>query len=526
MWVDWLETVPAFAVDTKLDYTNIVVPTFDSIRMKYLKKLLITNKKHVLCPGGTGTGKTVNIEELLVSEMPEEYQSLVITFSAQTSANQTQDALDEKFEKRARGVFGPAPGKRFVIFIDDLNMPKKEEYGAQPPIEFLRQWLDHGGWYDRESKEKSFRKIEDIILVSAMGPPGGGRSHITPRIMRHFNMITYTNLQESSIKQIFSTIVKAFLGDFQDVVRDSLNTIVDMTLSIYNNVATELKPTPTKSHYTFNLRDISKVFQGICSANVKTVLTVSDVVKLWCHENYRVFRDRMVSEDDKNKLNLLINKEFSEKLGLTEEQIHGGGRILFGDFMAGLDVEPRNYDIITDIRVMITKIEEYLNEYNESVKHPMKLVMFLDACDHVSRISRILRQPKGHALLLGVGGSGRQSLSRLSTYISNYHIYQIEVSKGFNMNMWRDNLRECLMHCGVAGKKTTFLFCDTQIIDEQMLEDINNILNSGDVPSLYKAEDFEAINDVGKTECLKRNMPLSKMNMFSCYLSRVKSNIH
>lgn len=220
MWVDWLETVPAYQIDTKYDYTDIVVPTFDSIRMKYLKKLLISNKKHVLCPGNTGTGKTINIEELLTNEMPEEYQSLVLTFSAQTSANQTQDALDEKFEKRARGVFGPAPGKRFIIFVDDLNMPKKEEYGAQPPIEFLRQWLDHGGWYDRESKEKSFRKIEDIILISAMGPPGGGRSAITARMMRHFNIVTYTNLQEASIKQIFSTIVKGFLGSFSEEVKN------------------------------------------------------------------------------------------------------------------------------------------------------------------------------------------------------------------------------------------------------------------------------------------------------------------
>lgn len=111
-------------MDTRANYTDIVVPTFDSIRMKYIKKLLISNKKHVLCPGGTGTGKTVNIEELLKNEMPEEYQSLIITFSAQTSANQTQNALDEKFEKRARGIFGPAPGKRFIIFVDDLNMPK------------------------------------------------------------------------------------------------------------------------------------------------------------------------------------------------------------------------------------------------------------------------------------------------------------------------------------------------------------------------------------------------------------------
>ena len=105
-------------------------------------------------------------------------------------------------------------------------------------------------------------------------------------------------------------------------------------------------------------------------------------------------------------------------------------------------------------------------------------------------------------------------------------MYQIEVSKGFNMAMWRDNLRVCLIECDVQGKPTTFLFWDTQIIDEQMLEDINNILNSGDVSSLYKVEDMEAINDVGETEWLHKNLPLSKMNMFSAYLSRVKSNIH
>ena len=499
-WVDWLETIPDYKIDTKEDYTDIVVPTFDSIRMKYLKKLLICQKKHILCPGGTGTGKTINIAELLTKEMPDEYQSLVITFSAQTSANQTQDALDEKFEKRARGVFGPSPGKRFVIFVDDLNMPKKEEYGAQPPIEFLRQWLDHGGWYDRDSKEKHFRKIEDIILVSAMGPPGGGRSHITARMMRHFNIITYTDLQESSIRQIFSTIVTGFLMNFEEDVRKCLDTIVDMTLSIYKNVATELKPTPTKSHYTFNLRDISKVFQGVCAANCKSVCTVTDIVKLWAHENYRVFRDRMISDHDRNKLNDLINKEFTEKLNLTEEQIHGDGRIIFGDYMLGIDADPRTYEIISNVDKMIEKMVEFLDEYNEGVKHPMKLIMFLDACDHVSRISRILRQPKGNGLLLGVGGSGRQSLSKLATFISNYSLYQIEVSKGFNLSMWRDNLRECLMQCGVGGKQTTFLFCDTQIVDEQMLEDINNVLNSGDVPGLYKLEDMEEINEIGKTE--------------------------
>jgi dynein heavy chain len=122
--------------------------------------------------------------------------------------------------------------------------------------------------------------------------------------------------------------------------------------------------------------------------------------------------------------------------------------------------------IVDDFAKFQKRIEDYLEDFNSGSKVPMKLVMFLDACDHVSRICRILRQPLGNALLLGVGGSGRQSLSKLATYISNFRIYQIEVIKGYSMRDWRENAKTCLMMAGVEGKPTSFLFVDTQIINE------------------------------------------------------------
>jgi len=168
--------------------------------------------------------------------------------------------------------------------------------------------MDHKGWYDRIDKERSFRKIEDIIFVSAMGPPGGGRSVVTQRLQRHFNIITYTNLGVESVEMIFSKIVNKFLGSFNDDIKNSVGKLVDATQFVYNGVEEKLRPIPAKSHYTFNLRDMSKIFQGVCAASNKFVTMKIDLVRLWVHENQRVFGDRMINESDKKiLLDLLMN---------------------------------------------------------------------------------------------------------------------------------------------------------------------------------------------------------------------------
>lgn len=91
-------------------------------------------------------------------------------------------------------------------------MPKKETYGAQPPIELIRQYLDHKGWYDRKTLQ--FMKLDDLLILSTMGPPGGGRTFITNRIVRHFNMLAYTDLSDEAINHIFSSLINNFFKKF------------------------------------------------------------------------------------------------------------------------------------------------------------------------------------------------------------------------------------------------------------------------------------------------------------------------
>lgn len=76
-----------------------------------------------------------------------------------------------------RNRLDPLLNSVVIGYTDDLNMPAKEIYGAQPPIELLRQWIDHHHWYDK--KDTSRLNITDVLFISAMGPPGGGKNDIT-----------------------------------------------------------------------------------------------------------------------------------------------------------------------------------------------------------------------------------------------------------------------------------------------------------------------------------------------------------
>uniref|UniRef100_H2YF92 AAA+ ATPase domain-containing protein n=1 Tax=Ciona savignyi TaxID=51511 RepID=H2YF92_CIOSA len=412
-WRSWMESAPSFEINPTTAYADIIVPTIDTVRTSLLVEMLIMHKKQILTIGPTGTGKTVVLMDKLLKGMPPEYVPNFLMFSAKTSANQTQDLIDGKLDKRRKGVFAPPLGKYAVFFIDDLNMPSLETYGAQPPIELLRQWMDHSGWYDRKAIGL-FRTLVDISFVFAMGPPGGGRNPITARLLRHCNYLCCNEMELESKSRIFSTIVSGWLSPAPEDIRDLCKGLVSSTIELYDLITTQLLPTPAKSHYTFNLRDLSKVFQGMLMMEVTKIDSKEMLLRLWFHESCRVFQDRLVSKEDRDWFSNLLETKITNEFKLDIESVLPTRPVLFGDFLnPNSDVKLYNY--VEDHEKMITIMEEALEDYNQVNTAQMKLVLFLDAVQHVCRISRVIRQPLGNALLLGVGGSGRQSLSRLAT---------------------------------------------------------------------------------------------------------------
>jgi len=213
--------------------------------------------------------------------------------------------------------------------------------------------------------------------------------------------------------------------------------------------------------------------------------------------------------------------------------------LLFGSFVACChpngDKEQKAYvDVYCELwntELLKKTCESMLEDFN-GINHSkkMNLVLFMSAIEHVVKINRIITTEFGHALLMGVGGSGRKSLSELAIFISAFDSFQIEISKAYDFNAWRDDMRNKLfMSCGVDEKQTVFLLNDTQIIMESFLEDVNNILNNGEIPNLY-AEQEDIANIMDNMREVNKNTPGFKnwgdTEIWQDFLNKCKANVH
>lgn len=247
--------------------------------------------------------------------------------------------------------------------------------------------------------------------------------------------------------------------------------------------------------------------------------TTIDLVRLWQHEAERVYRDKLTDEKDMETYDKVLKDIIKKSFEDIEETALVKKPLIFCHFAQGIG-DPK-YNIVESFEGLNKILVEALDSYNE-LNAAMNLVLFEDAMSHICRINRILESPRGNALLIGVGGSGKQSLSRLAASISSLEVFQITLRKGYAIADLKLDISQLYIKAGMKSIGTVFLMTDAQVADERFLVLINDLLASGEIPDLFPDDEVENIINGVRNEVKGLGLEDSRENCWSFFIDRVR----
>uniref|UniRef100_UPI000FC4F386 Cilia and flagella associated protein 57 n=1 Tax=Bos taurus TaxID=9913 RepID=UPI000FC4F386 len=543
-WEHWNKKLQPYyyPTDSVPEYSSILVPNVDNVRTNFLIDTIAKQHKAVLLTGEQGTAKTVMIKAYLKKYDPEVQLSKSLNFSSATEPMMFQRTIESYVDKRMGSTYGPPGGRKMTVFIDDINMPVINEWGDQITNEIVRQMMEMEGMYSLD-KPGDFTTIVDVQLIAAMIHPGGGRNDIPQRLKRQFTVFNCTLPSNASIDKIFGVIGCGYFDAcrrFKPEICEMILNLVSASRMLWQWTKVKMLPTPSKFHYIFNLRDLSRIWQGMLTIKADECASVHVLLSLFKHECNRVIADRFITPDDEQWFNTQLVRSVEENVSPDV-----GSYILpepyFVDFLrempepTGDEPEdtafevPKVYELVPSFEFLSEKLQFYQRQFNEIIRGTsLDLVFFKDAMTHLIKISRIIRTSCGNALLVGVGGSGKQSLSRLASFIAGYQIFQITLTRSYNVSNLTDDLKGLYKVAGADGKGITFIFTDNEIKDEAFLEYLNNLLSSGEISNLFARDEMDEITQ-GLISVMKRELPRHPPtfdNLYEYFISRSRKNLH
>ena len=513
-WTPWCDGTTGTILTSGKAIEQQLIPTNESAAMIYLTRLLVIHEKHILLHGPE-TSKTLVVNTLTSSILDKKYDCRVLPL-ANCSTSSNVLSVFRSFLHKRHGVFGPLTDQHLVIFLDNMNSVKPEVYGAQPPLELIRQLFDMGGWYNTATC--TFERVVETTMIAAMGMAGGGLFNISDRLLRHFFFIHVPKMKSASLAQILTGIMGTRMTKYNQSIQDFSQPVVASLIQYYESAVQNLLPVPSKLHYIFSLRNLVRVVKGLLLPLPSEMSSDTSFVKLFYHEMEREFFDRLNTPADRKWFATTMNDVISKNFRMTWESLCPTGWVMFNDFAD----RSQNYkEVTTSPEQVLTVCQEMLEEHNREASKSLDIVLFREAVDHLSSLCRILCMKRGHAMLVGVKSSGRKSLARLALHMAGMELFEIQITRTYSPTEWREDMKNLMKSCGQNDLPTGFILSDAQIIGNFQLEDISNLLVTGEIPNLYERDEMEQIKaDIAQTEMLFDEDP------WTLFRSRVKKHLH
>ena len=519
-WTPWQNQVPTIEVNThSVTQTDVVIPTLDTVRHEDVLYSWLAEHKPLLLCGPPGSGKTMTLFSAL-RKLPN-MEVVGLNFSSAT----TPDLLIKTFEqyceykKTLNGVMlSPTQiGRWLVIFCDEINLPAPDKYGTQRAISFLRQLVEHNGFW--RTSDKSWVTLDRIQFVGACNPPtDAGRTPMGARFLRHAPLIMVDYPGELSLMQIYGTFNSAVLKIIPSL-RGYAESLTQAMVKLYLESQQRFTP-KIQPHYVYSPRELTRWVRGVYEAiRPLETLSVEGLIRIWAHEALRLFQDRLVAEEERTWTDEAVRRIAMEYFPNIDEQKALGGPILFSNWLSKHYVPVDREQLRDFVKARLKTFCE------EEVDVP--LILFNDVLEHVLRIDRVFRQPQGHLILIGVSGSGKTTLSRFVAWMNGLKVFQIKVHGKYSAEDFDEDLREVLRRCGCKGEKICFIMDESNVLDSGFLERMNTLLANAEVPGLFEGDDHAALMTACKEGAQRQGLLLdSQEELYKWFTQQIVKNLH
>ncbi|XP_012938795.1 cytoplasmic dynein 1 heavy chain 1 [Aplysia californica] len=519
-WAPWQSKVPQVEVEThKVAAPDVVIPTIDTVRHESLLYTWLAEHKPLVLCGPPGSGKTMTLFSALRA-LPD-MEVVGLNFSSATTPELLLKTFDHycEFRRTPNGlVLSPVQlNKWLVLFCDEINLPDMDSYGTQRVISFLRQMMEHGGFY--RTSDQAWVKFERIQFVGACNPPTDpGRKPLSYRFLRHVPVVYVDYPGELSLKQIYGTFNRAMLRlvpSLKPYADPLTNAMVEFYIMSQDRFTQDMQP-----HYIYSPREMTRWVRGICEAlRPLETLSLEGLVRIWAHEALRLFQDRLIEDEERLWTDQNVDATALKHFPSINREEALSRPILFSKWLSK-DYMPVDREELREHTKARLKVF-----YEEELDVP--LVLFDEVLDHVLRIDRIFRQPQGHLLLIGVSGSGKTTLSRFVAWMNALSVVQIKVHNKYTANEFDEDLRSVLRRAGCKAEKICFIMDESNVLDSSFLERMNTLLANGEVPGLFEGDEYTTLMTQCKEGAIREGHMLdSAEELYKWFTSQVIRNLH
>ncbi|KAH9577240.1 Dynein heavy chain [Trypanosoma melophagium] len=513
------EFQPAFDLSVEDLYRHPMIATVDCQRnmenmQAWTKPLHPGLYRPFILVGPEGCGKTMLLKNLF--EQISNTRVAIVNCSTQTEAIHIIQKLKQTcqmFNTNLGRVLRPKEAERLVLLLKDMNLPKPDKYGTVQLHSLLQQIILYNGFYDDDLE---WITIERVQIVGSMNPPGSmGRYPVAPRFLAIVSVLAMSYPSRESMQTIYTEFFNIMIQSHRlqiNLPGKGAADIARFMTNVYEAISTR-STVDVASHYIFNPRDVTTWTLNLLNYNS---LDIQDAIG---YEGRRIFIDRLVTPEERAKSTKLIYDNLlflvGHKSGLTEKETTY--------YVSWMDTSSSRIKKLTSSSMDELKksaehiVLTYSREFAE-----LDIQLIPAVCAWIARVDRVLSQERGNLLLVGRSGVCSTSIVRLVAYNLHMEVITLAITREYGMKQFNTELKSVLTKAGIEGQYIVFLLEDHHFGNNPLiLETINSLLSSGEVPGLFTHEELEAILGPLKEEAAGEGM-----TPYAYFVDRVARMLH